>query len=36
LTLRVAGHPPRTLRSEHRALFEILTDDTAHGVSPLK
>ncbi|MFZ5723479.1 MAG: hypothetical protein ACOY33_07440 [Pseudomonadota bacterium] len=32
LTLERPGRPPRTLHTAHRAAFEILTDDTGHGV----
>jgi len=32
LSLRRAGRPELRLRSAHRAAFEILTDDTSHGV----
>jgi len=32
LTLERAGLPPLTLRTNRRAAFEILTDDTGHGV----
>jgi len=32
LTLERPGRPPRTLTTQHRAAFEILTDDDAHGV----
>ena len=32
LTLTVPGQAPRKLHSAHRAAFEILTDDTDHGV----
>lgn len=32
LTLERAGQPPLTLSTQHRAAFEILTDDTHHGV----
>jgi hypothetical protein len=30
--LGIAGQPERTLTSEHRAAFEILTDDDSHRV----
>jgi hypothetical protein len=36
LTLRRAGEAAVTLQSGHRALFEILTDDTHHGIPVLK
>ncbi len=32
LRLERAGRPPLRLRCRHRAAFEILTDDTGHGV----
>lgn len=32
LTLKVKGQPPRVLKTANRAAFEILTDDTSHGV----
>ena len=32
LTLTLPGQKPRLLRSAHRAAFELLTDDTSHGV----
>lgn len=32
VTLERPGQAPRTLRTAHRAAFEILTDDTGHGV----
>ncbi|MBN1346751.1 MAG: hypothetical protein JXQ73_28935 [Phycisphaerae bacterium] len=32
VTLERRGEPARTLRTEHRAAFEILTDDRDHGV----
>lgn len=32
LTLEAPGRAPRTLRTAHRAAFEILTDDRDHGV----
>ncbi len=32
LTIRRRGLPPQTLSSRHRAAFEILTDETDHGV----
>ena len=32
LTLERPGYPPRAFRTEHRAAFEILTDDRDHGV----
>jgi hypothetical protein len=32
LAVHQIGQPLRTLRSEHRAAFEILTDDKTHGV----
>lgn len=35
LVLTRKGKPPVTLRTENRAAFEILTDDTAHGVPML-
>jgi hypothetical protein len=33
VTLERAGQPARTLHTEHRAAFEILTDDASHGVA---
>ncbi len=33
VTLTRRGQEPRTLRSAHRAAFEILTDDASHGIS---
>ncbi len=33
LTLERPGQPPLTLCTQHRAAFEILTDDTQHGVA---
>ncbi|AXQ28679.1 hypothetical protein D0B54_08300 [Solimonas sp. K1W22B-7] len=33
LTLEVAGRAPRQLRTANRAAFEILTDETDHGIS---
>ncbi|PPE73566.1 hypothetical protein C3942_12235 [Solimonas fluminis] len=33
VTLERAGMPSRTLRTDSRAAFEILTDETSHGVS---
>lgn len=35
LTLRRPGKPPRSLTTENRAAFEILTDDSDHGVPVL-
>jgi hypothetical protein len=35
LTVRLPGQPPRSLVSEHRAAFEILTDARDHGVRVL-
>lgn len=35
LTVRRAGYPLRTLSTRSRAAFEILTDDTSHGVRVL-
>lgn len=32
VTLECAGRPPLTLATRHRAAFEILTDDTDHGI----
>lgn len=32
LTLERKGREPLLLRTAHRAAFEILTDDTAHGI----
>ncbi len=32
VTLERSGQPPLTLHTRHRAAFEILTDDTGHGV----
>lgn len=32
VTVRERGRAPRTLHAEHRALFEILTDDDTHDV----
>ena len=32
LTLEAPGRPPRQLRTANRAAFEILTDETSHGV----
>jgi len=36
LTVRLPGRPPRTLTSERRAAFELITDQTDHGVPVLK
>jgi hypothetical protein len=32
ITLKRPGQPPETLTTRHRAAFEILTDDRAHGI----
>jgi hypothetical protein len=32
LVLKRAGRPAETLETQHRAAFEILTDDTRHGI----
>jgi hypothetical protein len=36
VSLERPGRPPLSLHSEHRAAFEILTDDASHGVTRLE